>query len=438
MTKYLKRLAARAAREALRESAKEGKNWIVTKGLILEAEDENGDVAELEFQPGDVAEIGSTEDGDMAVKSSAAVVVISDPEIAEKIADTVVSSDELSDVKFVDRPALDAVMDGEDTEEVVDKIADAGNENDDIEVAEVEVDKKESVQSKFKKFANHTIHSSKVLTCEAVRIDEEHDAPINMAVIKADRVMVESYEDYSKFSKRVSELKGSLQPGEKEVALSESGKVIGSFDKAASFGKLFLENEFDSVEDMDAFSTEPEMLEQDIDLEMEATPEDFAAVPEEEKNIAREIYAMLMQNPDKYESDAEFAKEIDDRLAAAPAVKALVDRPEEDIYTVTAGFVEDQPSIEEKVEACLKGYEESAKSGEDYMKLVKGLERANLKESVIKTIAGSFNDRSLKECVRCFDSKYGMFVKTFTESVDCDNFIEETKEAKRFTKRFFG
>ena len=125
MTKFLRRLSARTAREALRESAKEGKSWIVTKTLILETEDENGDMGELEFNPGDVVEMGASEDGDMAVKSSAAVVVISDPEIAKKIADTVVNSDELSDVKFVDRPALDAVMDGEDTEEVVDKLVGA-------------------------------------------------------------------------------------------------------------------------------------------------------------------------------------------------------------------------------------------------------------------------------------------------------------------------
>ena len=377
MTKFLNRLKSRVAREALRESAKDGKNWIVTKTLILETEDENGDMGELEFNPGDVTEIGATEDGNMAVKSSAAVVVISDPEIAEKIADTVVNSDELSDVKFVDRPALDAVMDGEDTEEVVDKLADGEDDSEDVEVAEVEVEAKESVENKFGKFAKNIIHSEKSLKCEAIRVDEEHDAPINMAVIKADRVMVESFNDYDKFIKRVSELKGSLQPGEKEVALSESGKVIGSFDKASESGKLFLENEFDSVEDMDAFNTEPEMLEQDIDLEMNDLPAD-------------------------------------------------------------APVADDEMSVDEKVEACLKGYEESAKSGEDYMKLVEGLEKANLKEGVIKVIAGSFDDRSMKECVRAFDSKYGMYVKTFKESVDCDNFIEETKEAKRFTKRFFG
>ncbi len=382
MTKFLRRLSARTAREALRESAKEGKSWIVTKTLILETEDENGDMGELEFNPGDVVEMGASEDGDMAVKSSAAVVVISDPEIAKKIADTVVNSDELSDVKFVDRPALDAVMDGEDTEEVVDKLADGEDDAEDIEVAEVEVDKKESVQSKFDKFAKHVIHADKTLKCEAIQIDEDYNAPINMAVIKADRVMVENFDDYSKFVNRVSELKGSIQPGEKEVVLSESGKVIGSFDKNGSFGKLFLENEFDSVEDMDSFSTEPEMLEKDVELDVN----DIAPVPAEGEELP----------------------------------------------------VEGELSIEDKVESCLKDYEESAKNGEDYMKFVESLEKANLKEGVIAKIIGSFDNSSLKECVKAFDSKYGKFVSTFKESVDADNFISETKAEKRFTKRFFG
>jgi hypothetical protein len=370
---YTNRLKSRLAREALREAAKEGKNWIVTRTLILEAEDENGDIAELELNPGDTVEVGAdAENNDLAIKSSAAVVVISDEEIAKKVADVLVNSDELSDVKFVDRPALDAIMDGEDTEAVVDKLADAEDDAEDIEVAEIEVEAKESVETKFNKFAKNIIHSDNFLKCEAIQIDEEHDAPLNMSTIKADRVMIESYGEYSKFVKRVSELKGSIQPGEKEVVLSESGKVIGSFDKASNVGKLFLENEFDSVEEMDSFSTEPEMLEQDVEFDMT--------------------------------DDAEMT---------------------------------DDMTVEEKVEACLKGYEESAKSGKDYMELVEGLEKVNLKEGVIKTIAGSFNDRSMKECVRAFDSKYGMFVKTFKESVDCDNFIEETKEAKRFTKRFF-
>lgn len=376
---YTNRLKSRLAREALREAAKEGKNWIVTKGLILEAEDEAGDVAELELNPGDTVEVGAdAENGDMAIKSSAAVVVISDEEIARKVADVLTNSDELSDVNFVERPALDAIMSGEDTEAVVDKLADNEDDAEDIEVAEVEIEAKESVEAKFAKFAKNIIHSDKFLTCEAISVDEEHNAPLNMSVIKSDNVMLEAYGDYDKFVKRVSELNGSLQPGEKEIVLSESGKVIGSFDKASSFGKLFLENEFETVEEMDEFNTEPEMLEKELSFETNDVP-------------AEEIVAD-----------------------------------------------EDELSVEEKVEACLKGYEESAKSGEDYMTFVNGLEKANLKESVIKTIAGSFNDRAIKECVRVFDSKYGVFVRAFHESVDADNFSEETKEAKRFTKRFFG
>ena len=46
----------------------------------------------------------------MAVNGSAACVIISDPELAAKIADTVVNADEMSDVNFVTKDAIDAVM----------------------------------------------------------------------------------------------------------------------------------------------------------------------------------------------------------------------------------------------------------------------------------------------------------------------------------------
>ena len=138
MSKYLNRLAARVAREALRESAKESKNWIVSKKLILETEE-----MDVEFEKGDVAEIGATPEGDMAIQGHAAVVVISDADLAAKIADVVVSSDELSDVNFVEKPALDAVMGGEEVEDVIDSLAD--DDNEEVEVAELDVEEKEAV-----------------------------------------------------------------------------------------------------------------------------------------------------------------------------------------------------------------------------------------------------------------------------------------------------
>ena len=97
MAKFLNRLAARTAMERLREAANEGRNWIVTKKLILETEE-----GDLEIDPAETVEVGATDDGDMAVKGQAAVVVISDEDLASKIADLVVSADELSDVKFVE------------------------------------------------------------------------------------------------------------------------------------------------------------------------------------------------------------------------------------------------------------------------------------------------------------------------------------------------
>lgn len=359
MAKFLNRLKARMGREALRESAKEGKSWIVSKRLILETED-----GQFELDKGDVVEIGATPEGDMAMQGQAAVVVISDADLASKIADIVVSSDELSDVNFVEKPALDAVMDGEEVDDVIDKLAD--DEDDNVEVAEVDVEQKESVESKFEKFSAHRMNPTKVLTCESIAIDESDESPINLATVKADCVVKESYTDYKKFASRVSELKGSLQPGKREIALSEAGEVMGAFDTEAGMGEIYPEQSFESAEAMDNFDAAPEDLMQDFD----------------------------------------FGADVDMDV----------------------------------VEESLKSFEESAKSGKDYVALTESLagEKLKLSEGVIAKIVSSFDNHSLKECVRVFDSKYGKFVATFTESVDADNFIVDTAEEKRFTKRFFG
>lgn len=361
MAKFLNRLAARTAMERLREAANEGRNWIVTKKLILETEE-----GDLEIDPAETVEVGATDDGDMAVKGQAAVVVISDEDLASKIADLVVSADELSDVKFVEKPALDAVMDGEKVDDVIDKLAD--DEDDNVEVAELDVEKKESVEAKFEKFSKNRMSPSKFLVCESIRVDESDQKPLNMATIKMGFVAKESVNDYAKFAARVSELHGSLQPGEREIALTESGKVMGAFDKKANEGFLYTENSFESPEAMDSFDDTPADLMQDYDLDT---------------------------------NDTE-----------APEV----------------------------VECALKKYEESAKSGKDYMELVESLsnEKLGLKENVIADIVSTFNDRSMKECVRAFDTKYGKYVAAFKESVDCDNFIASSENEKRFTKRYFA
>lgn len=357
MSKYLNRLACRMARAKLAES----KSWIATKSLILETEE--GDV---EIQPGEELNLGASEDGDLAIDApgKAAVVVISDPELAKEIADTVVNADELSDVEFVDKPALDALND-EEMDVVVDKLADGEDEDETVEVGQVSVDQKESVSTKFAKFAENKIHGREVV-CEAIQVAEE-EAPIDMLSIKCDRVKKESVEDYAKFTSRVAEMHGSIQPGEREIALTESGKVFGSFDKAANHGKLYLESEFDDAAAMDAANDEPVSL-----------------------------------------------------VDAAP----LGDADE---------------AATECVECALKGYEESAKTGADYMKMVEALEGAKLAESTIASIVATFDSKSLKEsCCRVYDSKYGRNVACFKEGVEADNFMADTKAEKRFSKRYFA
>ena len=383
MAKYLNRLKARLAHEVLRESAKEGKNWIVSRKLILET-----DEGDLELDKGDEVELGATNDGDLALNAGqAAVVVIADPELASKVADIVVSADELSDVKFVDKPALDAALGGEEVDDVIDKLADDdmpaegegegdadvpanADEDDSVEVAELDIDQKESVEAKFEKISNNRMNPSRVLVCEALSIDEGNTSPINMATIKHAKTMKESMTEYNKFTARVSELKGSIQPGEREIALTESGKVMGAFDKTKSEGVLYTEEAWDSAEDMDNFNDEPVDVMEDPNLEVEE--------------------GCKCEN------------------------------------------------VEAAVESCLKNYEESAKTGADYATLVEALENIKLKESVIAKIISTFDHASLKECVRVYDSKYGKYVAAFKESVDADNFIADTKADKRYTKRYFA
>ena len=70
--------------------------------------------------------------------------------------------------------------------------------------------------------------------------------------------------------------------------------------------------------------------------------------------------------------------------------------------------------------------------------MTKTLEEAGLAEDKIRMIVESFKMPSVRECVRPFDSKYGVYCGCMKESVDADNFIAETKEEKRFSKRFFN
>ena len=402
MAKYTNRLKARLAYARLCESAKEGKNWIVTRKLILETEE--GDVS---FDAGEEVEIGATPEGDMGINGSAACVVITDPELAAKIADTVVNADETSDVEFVTKDAVDAVMDGEDTDQVVDDLAsdagaeDAGAEdaeadmedNMSVEVPELDPNKKESVEAKFAKFSANRLNPKKVLVCESIMIDEESSDRINMYNIKCDRLKKESFSNYKEFAARVSELKGSLQPGKREIALTEAGEVMGSFDTEADSGELYPEDSWENVEAMDNADTAP---------------------------------VELMDEPVE---DLDFDSWDDEGNAVAPTSEAA----EGEVKDVTDNYTDGSV-----FESCLKKYEESAKSGKDYIEMVNSLEKAGLKESAIAKVVSTFDSRKLNECVRVYDTKYGKYVNALKESVAADNFIEETGEAKRFSKRFFN
>ena len=356
MAKYINRLAARLAREKLAES----KAWVVSKKLILETDE--GDV---ELEKGDVVDLGATPEGNLAVKSnSAAVVVITDADLASKIADTVVSSDELSDVEFVTKDAVDTVLDGEPVDDVIGKMADEEPDTSDVEVAQVEVDKKESVQSKFDKFAANPMVFSKSMKCESILIDEEDEEPLNMATMSAETIAKEPYFGYEEFVARVSELGGSVQPGEVEKALDANGKMIGYFDKANSQGMIYPETQFES----------------------------------------------------------------EDAMMNAPAdAQPVMDEPLEG----------EEAGAFDAVEEALGCYESSEMTGADYMKMVESLKAANLSESTVAKIAGSFGNRTLAEGCKVFDTVLGKNVCVKESGVDADNWIVESGAEKRFTKRYF-
>ena len=356
MAKYLNRLSARLAREALRES----NAWVVSKKLILETDE--GDV---ELEKGDVVDLGATPEGDLAVKSNtAAVVVIADADLASKIADTVVSSDELSDVEFVTKDAVDTVLDGEPVDDVIGKMADEEPDADEVEVAQVDVDKKESVQAKFDKFAANPIVFTKSLACESILIDEDDNAPIDLATVSQNTVAKEPFFGFEEFAARVSELGGSIQPGEVEKALDKDGNLIGYFDKTAAQGAIYPESSFAS---------------------------------EEEMNNAPADAAPVMNEPLEGE----------------------------------------EAGLSDAVEEALGCYESSEMTGADYMKMVESLKAANLSESTVAKIAGSFGNRTLAEGCKVFDTVLGKNVCVKESGVDADNWIVESGAEKRFTKRYF-
>ena len=462
MSKYLNRLAARLTRDYLRESAKEGKNWIVSKKLILET-----DEGDFELDKNEEIEIGGDNEGNLVLNGGqAACVIVADEELARKIADLVVSSDELSDVEFVEKPALDAVMDGEDVDDVIDKLADNDMdsedeepsntdeiESDDVETAEMSIDQKESVENKFSKFAKNILNPVKTVKCESILVDESDETPLNLALIKRAKTIKENFTDYNSFVTRVSELKGSLQPGKREIALGESGKVIGAFDKNSSSGKLYCEAEFDDVEEMDNFddsdvnvmdenrwSDDPKLFNKQLKNSMaDDTNEIWDHYgPEEIASKFEELKAEAM-TPNRIAEDLALSTNDPWFKKWNPEGNDLsMEELENYIYTTYPDVAAESCSVSESIEKILKKYEESTKTGADYMNLTRRLNKCNLEESVISKIVGTFNNKSLKECVRAYDSKYGKYVACFKESVECDNFIAETKDEKRFTKRFFN
>lgn len=356
--KYLNRMRARLAVKKLAES----KNaWIIAKDMKLVTE--SGD---MELKKGSLVQLFATTSGHLAVKESG-VTIVMDDEIADKLADNAVSAEELGDVKFVKKSALDAALEDASIEELVAGLVDAEEDSDEVERAEVDAEEKESVQEKFARLeAGERIDDKDALKCEELQVADEEETAIDLGTVEAETVNKEDMVDYEEFKNRVAELGGSLQPGAKEIALNAAGAVIGYFDMEANTGVVYPDMAFESEEAMNDFSAEPEALVQ---------PAAFESCLDEEALVA--------------------------------------------------------------VEESLKAYEESDKSGVDYMTFVESLTKAGLEESVVGAVANSFVSRNLVEgTVTMYDTKLGSIVRSFKENVAANQFAADTKEETRFTKRF--
>ena len=120
--------------------------------------------------------------------------------------------------------------------------------------------------------------------------------------------------------------------------------------------------------------------------------------------------------------------ETAEEMANVPAeAEPLMDEPLEG----------EEAEMSDAVEEALGCYESSEMTGADYMKMVESLKAAKLSESTVAKIAGSFGNRTLAEGCRVFDTVLGKNVCVKESGVDADNWIVESGEEKRFTKRYF-
>lgn len=297
MAKYLNRYNARMAVKALRES----KAWIAKKSMLLET-----DEGDLEIKKGDQVVLGATEAGDLAIKDPQAVVIIADEKVATEVIDAIMNAEDLADVEFIDRPAVDAALEGDLTvDAVIQGLIDADEDAEEVEVAVVEPEDEKSVEEKIESIQGNAISSKDALVCERVYFAEEDEM---MAVTAMEKPACEKdvVDNKADFEAKVRELDGSIQPGEKEVALNKEGKVVGYFgaDEAnpeMGEGVIFKCNCFDTTEEMDTFAAEEianaPIVQEDAELaDVDADEVDAAmGVYENSEKSAKDLFAFVEQ-----------------------------------------------------------------------------------------------------------------------------------------------
>jgi len=292
--KQINRMRARLALDKLKES----KAWIASKKMILETEE-----GDLEIEKGKQVILGATENGDLAIKDPATVVVVTDDALATKIVDAMKSAESLGDVEFIEKPALDAALDGTSLEDIVAGLEDAVAEDDaeEVEVATVDSEE-ESVESKCAKIADNKLADSKVCHCEALLIDEEDEAPIDLGAVEADSNMATDMMSYDDFKSQVQSMNGTVAPGDAEIAFDADGKAIGYWDTVNNTGKMFGQG-FDSADDMMAADTEPVPAVQPAEFESDMSGDQM------------ETLEAVMEAYDASEKSAKDLVEMTEKLA---------------------------------------------------------------------------------------------------------------------------
>lgn len=259
MAKYIERAKARLGRNKIAES-----NILLagrTMKLCLE-DAENNVENELIINKGSQVILGAVADengeANLAINTPSVIAIISDEELQGEIINALVSAEELTDVNFVNKAVIDAALDGLSVEDIVVALADGDlNEANEIEVATVSPNGENAFDVKVNIANNNVIEetSKKVMRCEEVGFaDDESEEIVLNDVELEDTIEIVPISNYEEFKDEVNSINGTVQlMDDQTVAINNEGKVVGYINQETGEGAFYPQNEFDNVDEMNAF-----------------------------------------------------------------------------------------------------------------------------------------------------------------------------------------